>query len=63
MTLLIAILTKNASFRSYGTFAYLLCAHIRNINMPVYTTSAHRHQLMHRVKLMLAWCTGVRNCR
>ena len=32
-TLIVAILTKNASFRSYGTFAYLLCAYIRNINM------------------------------
>ena len=39
-TLLIAILTKNASFRSYGTFAYLLRAHIRNINMCRYIASA-----------------------
>ena len=35
-TLVFAILTKNASFRSYDTFAYLLCAHIRNINIYVY---------------------------
>ena len=34
------ILTKNASFRSYGTFAYLLRAHIRNINMCRYIASA-----------------------
>ena len=39
-TLLFAILTKNASFRSYGTFAYLLRAHIRNINMCGYIASA-----------------------
>ena len=39
-TLLFAILTKNASFRSYGTFAYLLRAHIRNINMCRYIASA-----------------------
>ena len=36
MTFLFAILTKNASFRSYGTFDYLLRASIRNINMPRY---------------------------
>ena len=30
--LVAAILTKNALFRSYGTFAYLPRAHIRNIN-------------------------------
>ena len=36
MTLLFAILTKNDSFRSYGTFAYLLRLHIRNINMRRY---------------------------
>ena len=34
--LIVAILTENASFRSYGTFAYLLRAHIRNINMRTY---------------------------
>ena len=39
-TLLFAILTKNASFRSYGTFAYLLRANIRNINMCRYIASA-----------------------
>ena len=33
MTLIFAILTNNASFRSYSTFVYLLCAHILNINM------------------------------
>ena len=48
MTLLISlftILTKNASFRSYSTFVYLLCAHILNINMRAYITSAHGHEL------------------
>ena len=40
MTVLFAILTENASFRSYGTFAYLLRAHIRNINMCRYIASA-----------------------
>ena len=37
MTLLFAILTKNASF---GAFVYLLRAHIRNINVRSYITSA-----------------------
>ena len=46
MTLLFAILTKNASFRSYGTFAYLLRAHIRNINIRRYITSARGHELV-----------------
>ena len=50
MTLLFAILTKNASFRSYGTFAYLLRAHIRNINMCRYITGARRHELSGRVR-------------
>ena len=50
MTLLFAILTKNASFRSYGTFAYLLRAHIRNINMRMYITSARGHELSGRVR-------------
>ena len=50
MTLLFAILTKNASFRSYGTFAYLLRAHIRNINMRRYITSARGHELSGRVR-------------
>ena len=45
MTLLFAILTKNASFRSYSTFVYLLRAHILNINMRTYITSAHEHEL------------------
>ena len=31
--LIVATLIKNTSFRSYSTFAYLLPAHIRNINM------------------------------
>ena len=34
--MIVAILTKNASFRSYSTFAYLLLAHIRNINVLVH---------------------------
>ena len=50
MTLLFAILTKNASFRSYGTFAYLLRVHIRNINMRRYITSARGHELSGRVR-------------
>ena len=50
MTLLFTILTKNASFRSYGTFVYLLRAYIRNINMRVYITSAHGHELSGRVR-------------
>ena len=49
-TLIVAILTKNASFRSYGTFAYLLCAHICNINMCMYITSARGHELSGRVR-------------
>ena len=36
---------KNVSFRSYGTFAYLLRAHIHNINMRMYITSARGHEL------------------
>ena len=40
-----AVLTKNNSFRSYSTFVYLLRAHILNINMCTYTTSAHGHEL------------------
>ena len=50
MTLLFAIITKNASFRSYGTFAYLLRAHIRNINMRRYITSARGHELSGRFR-------------
>ena len=50
MTLLFAILTKNASFRSYGTFVYLLCAHICNINIRRYITSARGHELSGRVR-------------
>ena len=48
--LIVATLTKNASFRSYGTFAYLLPAHIRNINMRRYITSARGHELSGRVR-------------
>ena len=47
-------LTKNASFRSYGTFAYLLRAHIRNINMRRYITSARGHELSGRVRAHIA---------
>ena len=58
-TLIFTILTKNASFRSYGTFAYhimlpvchfVLRAHIRNINMHMYITSARGHELSGRVR-------------
>ena len=42
---MVAILTENASFRSYGTFTYRLRAHIRNINMHRYITSACGHEL------------------
>ena len=49
-TLVFAILTKNASFRSYGTFAYLLHAHICNINMCMYITSARGHELSGHVR-------------
>ena len=45
-----AILTKNVSFRSYGIFAYLLRAHIHNINMRMYITSARGHELSGRVR-------------
>ena len=41
VTLLFVIVTKNASFRSYGTFAYLLGAHICNINMCMYVHNIH----------------------
>ena len=44
--IIVAILTKNASFRSYSTFAYLLCVHIRNINRRMCT---HGHELSGRV--------------
>ena len=47
--LIVATLTKNASFRSYSTFAYLLRVHIRNINMRKYITSARGHELSGRV--------------
>ena len=50
MTLLFAILTKNVSFRSYAIFAYLLCAHIGNINMHMYITNAHGHELSESVR-------------
>ena len=50
MTLLFAILTKNASFGSYSIFVYLLRAHIPNINMRMYITSAHGHELSRCVR-------------
>ena len=53
MTLLFTILTKNVSFRSYGTFASLLRAHICNINMRRYITSARGHELGGRNRAML----------
>ena len=37
-------LTKNALFRSYSIFAYLLRVHICNINMSAYITSARGHE-------------------
>ena len=49
--LIVATLTKSASFRSYGTFAYLLHAHIRNINMRRYITSARGHELIGHVRI------------
>ena len=48
--LIVVILIENALFRSYGTFAYLLRAHIRNINMRRYITSARGHKLSGRVR-------------
>ena len=60
-------LTKNASFRSYGTFSYLLRAHIRNINMRRYITSARRQELSGRVRAhaynYYAWaeCAGLQS--
>ena len=48
--LIVAIVTKNVSFKSYGTFAYLLRAYIRNINMCMYITSARGHELSGRVR-------------
>ena len=48
--LIVATLTENTLFRSYGTFAYLLRAHIRNINMRKYITSAHGHELSGHVR-------------
>ena len=45
MKLLFVILTKNASFRSYSTFGYLLRTHTLNINMLTYITSALGHEL------------------
>ena len=47
---MVATLTKNASFRSYSTFAYLRRVHIRNINMRRYITSARGHELSGRVR-------------
>ena len=45
MTLLLAILTKNALFTCYGTFTYLCRAYIHNINMRVCIISAGGHEL------------------
>ena len=53
--LIVATLTENASFRSYGTFAYLLRAHIRNINMCRYITSARGHELSACLYNYYAW--------
>ena len=68
-TLLFAILTnKNASFRSYGTFAYLLRAHIRNINMCRYiaSASARGRELSGRVRAdaynFAVLCSGLVPC-
>ena len=47
---IVATLTKNALFRSYGTFAYLILAHICNINMRRYITSARGHELSGHVR-------------
>ena len=47
--LIVATLTENASFRSHGTFAYVLRVHIHNINMRRYITSARGHELSGRV--------------
>ena len=50
MTLLFVILTKNDSFRSYGTFAYFFRAHIRNIYKYAFVHSARGHELSGRVR-------------
>ena len=47
---IVTTLTKNALLRSYGIFAYLLRAHIRNINMRMYISSARGHELSGRVR-------------
>ena len=44
-TLIFVILTKNALFRTYSTFACLLRVHICNINRCIYITSARGHKL------------------
>ena len=59
--LLSVILTKNASFGSYSTFVYLLRVQILNINMRMYITSAHGHELSGCVRadaynLILIFC-------
>ena len=59
MTLQFAILTKNALFRSYGTFAYLLLVHIRNINMRRYITSARGHEFSGRVRTLIIIMPGL----
>ena len=52
MKLLFAILTKNTLFRSYSTFAYLLCVCIRNNDKYAYVhiTSARGHELIGHVR-------------
>ena len=47
---IVATLTKNASFISYGTFSYLLRAHFPNINMRRYVTGARGRELSGRVR-------------
>ena len=50
MTLLFMILTTNTSFRSYSTSAYLLRAHLHNINMHMYITSVLGCEFSGRVR-------------
>ena len=44
--MIVVTLTENASFRRYGTFAYLLRMYIRNINMRRFITSSRGHELV-----------------
>ena len=48
--MIVETLTENVLFSSYGTFAYLLRAHIRNINMHRYITSVRGHELSGHVR-------------